>query len=76
MQPIRDKNIQLEVERTSLEKQIEELKRQLDNERERSERIVTDERSRGQEQLERLLREIAELRYKMGILEKEKNEKE
>lgn len=70
IQPIRDKNIQLEAERLSLEKQIEDLKTQIERERERSERIAEQERIRGQDQLERLLREIAELRYRMGFLEK------
>jgi len=74
IQPIRDKNIQLEAERIALDKQIEELKSQLEKERERSERVADQERTRGQEQLERLLREIAELRYKMGQMEKDKNE--
>jgi len=70
LQPVRDKNIQLEAERIALEKHIDDLKLQLDQERERSERIAEQERTRSQDQLERLLREIAELRYKMGQLEK------
>jgi chromosome segregation ATPase len=75
IQPVRDKNIQLEAERVALDKQMEELKNQLEKERERSERIAEQERTRGQEQLERLLREIAELRYKMGQLEKDNYDK-
>lgn len=71
IQPIHDRNIELEAGRVVLEKQIQELKEQLEHERERSERIVDQERQRGQEQLERLFREIAELRYKMGQLEKD-----
>lgn len=73
IQPVHDRNIQLEAERTGLEKQIEELKNQLERERERSERITDQERTRSQEQMERLLREIAELRYKMGLMEKNKD---
>jgi len=76
IQPIRDKNIQLEAERIALEKQVEDLKTQLERERERSEKATEQERTRGQEQLERLLREIAELRYKMGQMEKDKKDKE
>ena len=74
IQPIRDRNIELEAGRVALEKQIQELKEQLEHERERSERIADQERQRGQEQLERLFREIAELRYKMGQLEKDDKE--
>jgi chromosome segregation ATPase len=74
IQPVRDKSIQLEAEGLALEKQITDLKTQLENERERSERSVEQERTRGQEQLERLLREIAELRYKMGQMEKDNDE--
>lgn len=73
IQPVHDRNIQLEAERTGMEKQIEELKNQLERERERSERLSDQERTRGQEQMERLLREIAELRYKMGLMEKNKD---
>lgn len=70
IQPIHDRNIELETGRAALEKQIQELKEQLEQERSRSERIADQERQRGQEQIERLFREIAELRYKMGQLEK------
>jgi DNA repair exonuclease SbcCD ATPase subunit len=63
LQPIRDKNIQLEAERGTMTQQVEDLKDQLER-----------ERTRGQDQLERLLREMAELRYKMGILEKGRDE--
>jgi regulator of replication initiation timing len=76
IQPVRDKNIQLEAERSALEKQVDELKTQQERERERSERATEQERTRGQEQLERLLREIAELRYRMGQIEKEEKDKE
>jgi regulator of replication initiation timing len=76
IQPIRDENIHLKAEHVALEKQIEELRTQLEQERQRSERIADQERTRGQEQLERLLREIAELRYKMGQLEKKSDKEE
>jgi len=71
VQPLREQNIQLEAEQSSLERQVEDLREQLERERERSERVTEQERLRGQQQLERLLREIAELRYKMGQMEKD-----
>lgn len=75
LQPVRDKNIQLDAERLILEKQVNELRSQLEEDRRRADRMLEQvlerERSRAQEQLERLLREIAELRYKMGQLEKD-----
>lgn len=73
IQPIRDENIKLEAERSSLERQVDDIRKELEKERERSEKLVDQERKRSQEQLERLLREIAELRYKMGQLEKDDN---
>jgi len=76
IQPIRDENIQVKAEHAALENQVEELRMQLEQERQRSERIADQERTRGQEQLERLLREIAEFRYQMGQLEKKKDNEE
>lgn len=70
IQPIRDRNIQLEAEQIALERQVQDLKLQLERERERSDKLADQERGRSQEQLEKLFREIAELRYKMGLLEK------
>jgi chromosome segregation ATPase len=62
IQPVREQSIRLEAEKSSLEKRIEELSRELQEERKHSETIM-----------ERYLREIAELRYRMGQLEKRDN---
>ena len=74
LQPLRENNIQLATERTSLENQLNELRKQLEDGRARNQQLVDQERNRGQEQLERLLREIGELRYKIGQLEKDQEE--
>ena len=71
LQPLREKNVQLETERSALRDQLNELKGQLEDQRSRNQQSIDQERNRGQEQLERLLREIGELRYKIGQLEKD-----
>lgn len=59
VQPVREQSIRLEAEKTALEKRIHELTSDLQEERKRNESLM-----------ERYLREIAELRYRMGQLEK------
>lgn len=62
-QPIRDKSVRMEAEKDALQRRVDELSEQLQEERQRNEKLM-----------ERYLREIAELRYKMGRLEKDSDE--
>lgn len=59
VQPVREQSIRLETEKASFDKRIQELTSELQEERKRNEAMM-----------ERYLREIAELRYKMGQMEK------
>jgi hypothetical protein len=59
VQPVREQNIRLETEKAAAEKRIHEMMSELQAERERNNTLV-----------EKYLREIAALHYKIGQLEK------
>jgi predicted RNase H-like nuclease (RuvC/YqgF family) len=65
IQPVREQSIRLEAEKAALDKRIVELNTELHDERKRNEMLM-----------ERYLREIAELRYKMGQMEKRNSNEE
>ena len=59
IQPVRDQSIRMEAEKVALGRRIDELTGELQEERKRNEALM-----------ERYLREIAELRYRMGQMER------
>lgn len=59
LQPEREARIRAETERVALERRIEDMSQEVQNLRDRNEKLM-----------EKYLREIAELRYKMGQLER------
>jgi septal ring factor EnvC (AmiA/AmiB activator) len=70
LQPEREARIRAETERTALERRLEDMTSEVQEMRRRYEAQVQDERERNEKLMEKYLREIAELRYKMGQLEK------
>jgi len=70
LQPEREARIRAETERTAIERQLEGMTSDVQEMRRRYEAQVQDERERSEKLMEKYLREIAELRYKMGQLEK------
>lgn len=70
VQPEREARIRAETERAALERQLEGISSEVQEMRRRYEAQVQDERERNEKLMEKYLREIAELRYKMGQSEK------
>jgi len=70
LQPEREARIRAETERAAIERQLEGMTSDVQEMRRRYEAQAQDERERSEKLMEKYLREIAELRYKMGQLEK------
>jgi hypothetical protein len=70
VQPEREARIRAETERDAFEHRLEDINAEVQEMRRRYEIQVQEERQRGEALMEKYLREIAELRYKMGQLEK------
>lgn len=70
LQQEREALIRAQTERAGFERQLEAMTSEVQEIRRRYETQVQDERERSEKLMEKYLREIAELRYKMGQLEK------
>ena len=70
LQPEREARIRAETEQAAIERQLESMTSDVQTMRQRYETQLQDERDRNEKLMEKFLREIAELRYKMGQLEK------